>query len=151
MNIHRISFFFFTLLLIVLFLFGTVQAQTPIEITTPMSPPDWAFMERALLVENARFFEIYADKYINPNTGHMEIVEHWGGADGPDDVMENWYNCSLLYAMGAPKCTLDLFNFIWNGHIDQFTELGMYYNEFITSFEVAPLPMPHANCITYSL
>ncbi len=109
--------------------------QHVIEITTPMSPPSWAFMERALLVENTRFFKMYAEKYINPNTGHMEIVENWGGTDGPDDVMENWYNCSLLYALGAPKSSLELFNFIWNGHIDQFTELGMYYKEFITSFD----------------
>ena len=114
---------------------GTMRSQVPLQITKPMSPPEWAFMERALLLESARLFEKYADKYINPNTGYMEIVENWGGIDGPDDVMENWYNCSLLYALGAPKSTLDLFNFIWNGHIDQFTELGMYYKEFVTSFD----------------
>ncbi len=118
-----------------LFFFGTAWGQDLIEISSPMTPPAWANLERALLEENSRFFGKYAEKYINPNTGHMEIVEHWGGADGPDDAMENWYNCSLLYALGAPEETLHLFDFIWNGHIDQYTELEMYYREFITSFD----------------
>ena len=67
----------------------TIQAQPLIDITSPMAPPAWAFMERELLEENARFIKIYADKYINPVNGHLECVEHWGGSDGPDDAMEN--------------------------------------------------------------
>ncbi len=127
---------------ILLALFVTANAQTFIEIKTPMAPPEWALLERALLDENERFVHYFADKYINPITGHLECVVRWGGADGPDDAMENFNKWSLLYALGAPKSTLDLFNFIWNGHIDQYTKAkhpitgeGMLYREFITSFD----------------
>ena len=100
-----------------------------------MTPPAWALAERALLEENARFVQVFSDKYVNPNTGYLECVETWGGADGPDDAMENFYNWPLLYALGAPKSTLNLFNFAWNGHIEQYSNLGMLYREFITSFD----------------
>lgn len=112
-----------------------VEAQTRIEVTTPMVPPGWALMERKLLEENTRLAEKFAGKYVNPVTGHFECVETWGGADGPDDVMENVYNWPLLYTLGAPKRTLDLFHFIWNGHLDQYTRLGMFYREFISAFD----------------
>lgn len=106
-----------------------------IEITTSMDPPHWAYLERALLVENARFVDLFTETYINPHTGYFECVEHWGGADGPDDAMENFYNWPLLYVLGAPESTLQEFRFIWEGHIRQYTELGMYYREYIPAFD----------------
>ncbi len=109
--------------------------QTPIEITTPMSPTPWSLLERRLLIENTRFAEAFAEKYINPVNGYFECEEHWGGSDGPDDIMENMYNWPLMYMLGAPQSTLDLFKFIWEGHIKQYSELGMFYKEFITSFD----------------
>ncbi len=114
---------------------SSAQAATYIDIITPMVPPHWALLERQLLIENTRYIEAYAKKYINPITGHFECIERWGGTDGPDDVMENFYNWPLLYMLGAPKSTLELFKFIWNGHIEQYTNLGMFYREFITSFD----------------
>lgn len=128
-------FLFSTIYVFLLFMFCNLQAQPIIDVTTPMAPPAWAFMERELLKENVRFMEVYIDKYVNPVSGHLECVEHWGGSDGPDDAMENFYNWSLLYALGAPKRALDLTNFIWNGHIDQYSKLGMFYKEYITSFD----------------
>ena len=135
MNIRQFSILVFALLAYTLIFQETVQAQTYIDITTPMTPPHWALLERQLLEENTRFVKAFANKYINPITGHFECEEHWGGSDGPDDVMENFYNWPLLYVLGAPKSTLDLFKFIWNGHINQYSELGMLYKEFITSFD----------------
>lgn len=111
------------------------EAQTRLEIATPMAPPRWALQERRLLEENTRFAEAFAEKYVNPETGYFECVEAWGGGDGPDDVMESFYNWPLLYVLGAPKSTLDRFKFIWNGHIKQYSNLGMYHREFITSFD----------------
>ncbi|MFN0169315.1 MAG: hypothetical protein ACKV22_23070 [Bryobacteraceae bacterium] len=106
-----------------------------IEISSPMRPPEWALLERALLKENARLVEVFVDKYVNPSNGFLEVVEHWGGADGPDDAMENFYNWPLLYVLGAPRSTLERFQFVWNGHIRQYSALGMYHREFITSFD----------------
>ena len=118
------------------------RGQTRIEITTPMTPPAWALMECQLLEENERFVEVFADKYVHPTTGHLKCVEHWGGADGADDAMENFNNWPLLYAFGADESTLDLVEFIWNGHIDQYSQAKnpidgqpMYYKEFITAFD----------------
>ncbi|MFC1761077.1 hypothetical protein ACFL6U_03255 [Planctomycetota bacterium] len=100
-----------------------------------MTPPSWAYMERALLRENVRLVERFTQEYVNPETGYFECVETWGGANGPDDVMENFYNWPLLYTLGASQSTLDLFYTIWNGHIRQYSNLGMFYREFIASFD----------------
>lgn len=120
-----------------------ILAQDIIEINEYMPAPQWAISEQQLLKENLTFLELVTAKYINPITGHLECVEHWGGSDGPDDAMENFYNWSLLYALGAPKQTLDIFNFIWNGHIAQYTNSKIrdprgsaaYYKEFISAFD----------------
>lgn len=119
-------------------LFGTASKAADsrvITISAEMTPPAWALAERALLEENANFLKIFTDKYVNPNTGYLECVETWGGADGPDDAMENYYNWPLLYVLGAPRSTLDIYNKVWNGHIDQYSKLDMLYKEFITSFD----------------
>lgn len=121
--------------LLVLFLSPGVLAQTLIEIDTPMHPPSWAFMERALLTENTRLMQKFVNHYVNPRSGHLECVETWGGADGPDDAMENFYNWPLVYMLGGPKRSLDLFDLVWNGHIDQYTRKGMLHREFITAFD----------------
>jgi hypothetical protein len=110
-------------------------SETLINVTTPMTPPSWAFKEHALILENARYMNQFAEKYVNPVNGYLECVEHWGGQDGPDDAMENYYNWPLLYALGGPRESLDLFQKVWNGHIRQYSNLGMYYREYITSFD----------------
>lgn len=106
-----------------------------ITISKKMEAPEWALKERALLEENAGLMELFAAKYVNPDNGYMEIVEHWGGGDGPDDAMENFYNWPLVYVLGGPKSSLDLFDSIWEGHIRQYSGLGMYHREFITAFD----------------
>jgi len=121
--------------LIVTLLTSFTAGQTAIEIATPMPPPPWAYMERALLAENARLMKVFAERYVNPNDGSFECVEHWGGADGPDDIMENFYNWPMVYILGGERETLDLLRFIWEGHLRQYTRVGMYHREFITSFD----------------
>ena len=87
--------------------------------------------------------ELVVGKYINPLTGYLECVERWGGSDGPDDAMENFYNWPLVYALGGSPKTLQLFKFIWNGHIEQYTNSvirdprgsAAYYKEFISAFD----------------
>ena len=135
MNIRYHVCIYFLFCFLVLVFSGVLYAQNPIEVSTPMSPPSWAFMEHALLKENVRYIEAFAEKYVNPVTGYLDCEERWGGGDGPDDAMECFYNWPLLYVLGAPKSTLDLFKFIWNGHIEQYSDLGMFYREFITSFD----------------
>jgi len=109
--------------------------RSVVNISSPMAPPPWAVLERALLEENARLMELFAAKYVNPANGYLEVVERWGGADGPDDAMENFHNWPLVYVLGGPKRSLDLFDFVWEGHIRQYTAKGMFHREFITSFD----------------
>lgn len=115
---------------------GVAGAQPPVvKLATPLEPPAWALMERALLEENARLLERFAARFVNPSNGYFECVEHWGGADGPDDAMENYYNWPLVYVLGGPRKSLDLVKFVWQGHLRQYTALKMFHREFITSFD----------------
>ena len=114
---------------------GKTRKPELITISKKMEAPEWAHMERTLLEENAGLMEVFAAKYVNPDNGYMNIVEHWGGGDGPDDAMENFYNWPLVYVLGGPKRSLDLFGLIWEGHIRQYSNLGMYYREFNPAFD----------------
>lgn len=137
---NRLNWFMF----LILALFAAPSFSNPVyEITQPMQSPEWALLQHEVLSENLNLLEAVTAKYINPQTGHLECVEHWGGADGPDDAMENFYNWPLLYALGAPKRTLEIFKFIWNGHIEQYTNSAIrdprgspaFYREFISAYD----------------
>src|SRR4029079_2779249 len=113
-------------------------------ITSPMTPPSWAYLERALLKESNDAAAEFGSRYIDPR-GHFRGVERWGGNDGPDDVMETFHNWPLAHALGADDRLLQLYERIWEGHLDQFQRArapsaemarnGMYWREFITAFD----------------
>jgi hypothetical protein len=118
--------------------------MTTVVLTQPMEPPAWALAERAVLKASAEAAREFAARYTDP-TGRFLCVERWGGNDGPDDVMETFHNWPLLYALGGDESVLALYRKIWEAHLRQFTqarapgipmaEHGMYYKEFITSFD----------------
>ena len=110
-----------------------------IEIDERMSPPSWALKERWLLQESAKGVKIFAQKYMLEN-GYLKIRVRFGGADGPDDAAENFFNWPLLYVLGADKSVLSLYKKAWNGHIKQYSEAtyrgsSMLHKEFISSFD----------------
>ena len=123
---------------------SAVLGQTRIVVDRPVAPPAWALAERALLKANAEGAAEFAAKYTD-DRGYLRCVEQWGGNDGPDDAMENFHNWPLLYALGGPEPALHLYEKIWEGNIEQYTRArvpgvemardGMYYKEFITSFD----------------
>jgi len=122
----------------------SVLAQTPIEIHTPMAPTAWSLMERQLLEESSRGCELFAERFLD-NRGYLPSTEHWGGNDGPDDAMENFYNWTLLYSLGGTESVLKHYKRAWEGHLRQYTEAtaetvpatknGMYYKEFVIAFD----------------
>ena len=125
--------------------FTTVLAAQPqVVIETPMSPPEWALAERALLDAYAEAALAVAEKYIDPN-GWARVTPNWGGMDGPDDIMESFRDWPLLYILGGSESVLTTYKRIWEGHLQQFTEAkepsvevakdGMYYKEFCPSFD----------------
>jgi len=119
-------------------------AETTIVIDNPMPPPAWALAERALLKANAASAREFFAKYVD-DRGFFRCLERWGGNDGPDDVMENFHNWPLAYALGGPAALLDFYSKVWEGQLTQYTrarapgipaaERGMYYKEFITAFD----------------
>jgi hypothetical protein len=78
-------------------------AQTGIRIETPMSPPEWALLQRAVLAENSRAIEAFAEKYVD-SRGYLLHTPRWGTLDGPDDAIETYFNWTLLHALGARTC-----------------------------------------------
>jgi hypothetical protein len=136
MEMNRLSFVFVCA--------GLMAAPPVIPIDRPMAPPDWALAERALLKAYADAAGEFAAKYVDER-GYFKCIERWGGNDGPDDVMETFSNWTLLHALGASDTVLDLYRRIWEGHLRQFTAAkapstqaakdGMFYQEFVTSFD----------------
>ena len=110
-------------------------------IDTPMPPPDWALLERALLDENSKAVEAFADRYLDER-GYLLHTPRWGTLDGPDDAIETFYNWTLLHALGGSDRVLDLYKKALEGHLLQYNEIrtelttlaanGAYHREFIT-------------------
>jgi len=124
---------------------AALKAEPPVlTIETPMSPPEWALLERELFRANTaacrEFFERYFDE-----RGYLLCVERWGGDDGPDDAIENVNDWPHLHALGASDEILRLYKKAWEGHLRQYTQAktvevpfardGMYYKEFPVTFD----------------
>ena len=118
------------------------RGQVPVvEVDTPMPPPGWALMERALLEENSQAVEAFADRYLD-GRGYLLHTPRWGTLDGPDDAIETFYNWTLLHALGGSDTVLELYKKALEGHLKQYGEIrtqlttlasnGAYHKEFIT-------------------
>ena len=118
---------------------GKSFATAKIHIDTPMSPPAWALLERALLDAHTEACEEFFEKYFDER-GYLLCVERWGGDDGPDDAIENVADWPILHALGGDDSILTMYRKAWEGHLLQYTEAktvevpfardGMYYKEF---------------------
>jgi hypothetical protein len=112
---------------------------TSLEITTPMAPPEWALLERALLRANAEACEAFFARYFDER-GFLLAVERWGANDGPDDAIENVNDWPHLHALGGDDRLLALAKTAYEGNVRQYTlartkdvpfaREGMYYKEF---------------------
>ena len=117
-----------------------------IRISSPMTPPAWAVLQRELLRANTAACREFFAKYFDQR-GYLLCVERWGGDDGPDDAIENCNDWPILHALGAPDVVLHMYKKAWDGHLRQFTEAktiqvpfardGMYYKEFPVKFDWA--------------
>jgi hypothetical protein len=123
---------------------SAMAQHVALDISTPMSPPTWALLERELLRANTAACEEFFAKYFDER-GFLLCVERWGGDDGPDDAIENCNDWPLLHALGAPDVVLQMYKKAWEGHLRQFTlakttevsfaKDGMYYKEFPVMFD----------------
>ena len=131
----------FTLSVSLFFLLGQwTTAQTPVEIDTPLSPPSWAMLERAVLDDGSRAVEEFYATF-NDERGYLLHTPRWGTLDGTDDAIETYANWTLLHMLGASDSVLALFKKALEGHLLQYRELktvkteiardGAYYKEFM--------------------
>jgi hypothetical protein len=121
-----------------------VWAQAVIELSQATPAPEWAIAERALLAEASEAVGDFYGRYVDER-GYLKCLERWGGNDGADDAMENFEGWTLLYALGGDENVLSLYEKAWEGHLRQYTEAkvpgiemaenGMYWREFVTSFD----------------
>ncbi|HCP99179.1 MAG TPA: hypothetical protein DIT99_00085, partial [Candidatus Latescibacteria bacterium] len=96
-------------------------SRTTIDISSPMPPPPWACMERALMTSVTDACIAFYRKYFDER-GYLLCVPRWGGDDGPDDAIENLTDWPILYALGGEEILLDMCKQAQDGHIRQYTE-----------------------------
>ncbi len=123
---------------------AALHAQVTVVLDNPMPPPPWALAQRELIDVASAGVEEFARRFVDER-GYLKCVERWGGNDGADDAMENFGGWTLLYLLGGSESVLDLYKQAWEGHILQYTqarapgipmaEEGMYWREFVTSFD----------------
>ncbi len=119
-------------------------ADVVVSVDSPMSPPNWALLERELLRAHVPACQEFFGRYFD-DRGYLLCVERWGGNDGPDDAIENVNNWPILHALGADDSILHMYKKAWEGHLRQYTEAktvqvpfardGMYYKEFPVMFD----------------
>ena len=119
----------------------TARTELTIHVTTSMTPPAWALLERELLRYNSVAVERFAAKYLDER-GYLAHTPRWGTLDGPDDAIETLWNWTLLHALGGSNSVLDLYKKGQEGHWRQYGELrtkltqlaanGAYSREFVT-------------------
>ena len=121
-----------------------MHRSTTLDVDCPMTPPQWALLQRMLLRNEALACEAFFEHYFDER-GYLLCVPRWGGDDGPDDAAENMLNWTMLHALGASDVVLELYKKGWEGHLRQYTEAkttevpfardGMYYKEFPVTFD----------------
>ena len=119
---------------------AAIPTDPMLEIVTPMAPPEWALLERAVLDAHTAACEAFFARYYDQQTGFFLAIERWGGDDGPDDAIENVNDWPHLYQLGASERIRQLYELAYEGHVRQFTlaktkdvpfaRAGMYFKEF---------------------
>jgi hypothetical protein len=115
------------------------SASQPIEVREPMTPPEWALLERELLRAGSEAVDLFYEKYFDEQ-GYLLHVARWGILDGTDDAIETFHNWTLFHALGADNLVLERYQRALEGHIRQYSavttrttsiaENGVYYREF---------------------
>jgi hypothetical protein len=113
-------------------------------VSTPMTPPAWALLEREVLRASSDACREFHRRYFD-DRGWLLCVERWGGDDGPDDAIENCNDWPILHALGGSDEVRALYAKSWEGHLRQYTlaktthvpfaKDGMYFKEFPVMFD----------------
>jgi len=91
--------------------------------------PKWARQQRRLLSMHARLAKRIQEAYFTEEGTVRINMEHGGGTQAPDDVLESLYKFPMYYALGAKRTTWDVFWRAWNGTTRQGMKHDLYVNE----------------------
>lgn len=114
-------------------------SRGPLRVSTPMSAPEWATLQRELLHAHTAACESFHAKYFDERH-HLRCFPRWGTNDGPDDAIEHVNDWPLVHALGGSDRVLELYRAVYEGHLEQYSALrtkdvpsgreGMYVREF---------------------
>ncbi|MDR3475737.1 MAG: hypothetical protein P4M09_29175 [Devosia sp.] len=108
----------------------TSSAVLPtLSISTPMTAPRWALLERELFDVLNRAALEFADRYCHDD-GTLIWRDRWPGMDGSDDPYEGFMNMPLLHALGGSRDVYQRSRKIWDAITWQWTQYGQIHNEF---------------------
>ena len=115
-------------------------ADETVRITSPMSPPEWALLEREVLDASSKALAEFFD-YFYDDRGYLLHVPRWGTLDGTDDAIENSKYWTILHALGGADEVLDISKRQLDGSFRQYSEVkttstdvaaqGSFYKEFM--------------------
>ena len=100
-----------------------------VALTSPVAPPRWALMERALFDLMHEAGVQFVQRYTRPD-GTLIWRDEWPDMDGSDDGYESFFNFPLFYALGGHEEIHALARKEWDAVTRQFTEYGQIYKEF---------------------
>lgn len=108
---------------------GNSNSIPSLHITTPLSPPEWALLQREIIrTLNEAAFE-FVERYARPD-GTLIWREEWPGMDGSDDPYEGFMHFPLFYALGGSSAIHDLSRKMWDAITWQWTEYGQIHREY---------------------
>ncbi len=121
-----------------------MNSKKSVVVKTPVTPPQWALLQRQLMKAQTDACERIFSKYFDER-GYLLCMPRWGGNDGSDDAIENLAGWPVLHALGASDSILEMYKLGWEGHLLQYTEAktvevemardGMLYKEFPVSLD----------------
>jgi hypothetical protein len=137
----KIRFLFIAVIIAFCFSSGHYAlAQNKVNIKTPMTPPEWAMLERQLLEANSSAIAEFYNHFFDERGFYLHVAR-WGALDGTDDVPETAKYWTILHALGASENVLELYKKVLEGAYRLYSTVkttstdvakyGSYYKDFM--------------------
>jgi len=100
-----------------------------VRLRCPVSPPEWALLERLLIDTMCRAAREFVERYCRQD-GTLVWRDEWPGMDGSDDGYESFANFPLLASIAGDRDLDSLARRQWEAVTRQFTGYGQVWREF---------------------
>ncbi len=109
----------------------TPQGVPVVKVSAQMAAPAWAVLERQLMAVNAQIAGEWDRAYLRADGSTNAELIHGGGVQAPGDFFECIYKMPLLYALGAPDATGDVYWKAFKGSLKPLEKRGLFKNEMV--------------------